>query len=93
MTNRLGNAYFLDVEIVPPENKKTETYLVTNLMPMVFGDMSYIWTCEFELDPAKPSKVVLKTEIGKKKCEVVTKKLAETCSLPECPKPAEKPTT
>jgi hypothetical protein len=94
MTNRLGNAYFLDVEIVPPANKKTETYLVTNLMPMVFGDTSYIWTCEFDLDPAKPlNKVVLKTEIGKKKCEVVTKKLTETCSLPDCSKQTEKPTT
>ncbi len=94
MTDRLGNAFFLDIDIVPPEGKKTETYLVTNLMPIVFGDTSYVWTCEIEIDPAKPqTPFVLKSEIGKKKCEIVTKKQPENCSLPECVKAAEKPAT
>lgn len=94
MTDRLGSAYFLDIDIVPPENKKTETYLVTNLLPTVFGDTSYTWTCEIEIDPAKPqAQFVLKTEIGKKKCEVVMKKQSAVCDLPECVKAAEKSLT
>jgi len=91
MTDRLGNAYLLDVDVVPPEKKKTETYLISNLLPIVFGDTSYVWTCEVEVDPTKAQTVILlKTEIGKKtKCDVVTKKQTEVCNLPEC-KPAEK---
>ncbi|MEP6923816.1 MAG: hypothetical protein ABI954_05085 [Pyrinomonadaceae bacterium] len=93
MTDRLGNAYFLDIDVVPPENKKTETYLVTNLLPIVFGDTGYSWTCEVEVDPAKPqAPIVLKNEIGKKKCEVVTKKISAACSLPECQAKASKTT-
>jgi hypothetical protein len=95
MTDRLGNAYFLDVDVVPPEKKKTETYLISNLLPMVFGDTSYVWTCEIEVDPTKlQTPFLLKTEIGKKtnnKCEVVTKKQTEVCNLTECGKPSEKP--
>lgn len=92
MTSRVGNAYFIDVDIVPPENKKTETYLITNLTPIVFGDTGYVWTCEVEFDPAKQlNKIVLKNYIGNKKCEVVTKKLTEVCTLPDCKKQEEKP--
>lgn len=91
MTDRLGSAFFLDIEIIPPENKKTETYLITNLLPVVFGDTSYNWSCEIEIDPTKPqAPFVLKNEIGKKKCEIVAKKIPETCSLPDCGKSPEK---
>ncbi len=94
MTDRLGGAYFLDIDTAPPEGKKTETYLVTNLTPVFFGDTGYVWTCELEIDPSKPQfPFVLKSEIGKKKCDVVTKKQAENCTLPECVKAAEKTTT
>lgn len=92
MTDRLGSAYFLDIDVVPPEGKKTETYLVSNLLPAVFGDTSYVWTCEIEVDPTKPqAQFVLKTEIGKKKCEVVAKKQSEACTVPKCGKVAETP--
>ncbi len=86
MTDRIGNAYFLDIDIVPPENEKTETYLITNLLPTVFGDTSYLWTCEIEIDPEKPqSPFVLRSEIGKKnKCDIVMKKQTEVCDLPDC---------
>lgn len=93
MTDRLGNAFFLEVEVIPPENKKTETYLISNLLPIVFGDTSYVWTCEVEIDPVRPQfPIVLKNEIGKKKCEVVTKKITDVCNLPECSKASEKTT-
>ena len=93
MTDRLGNAFFLEIEVIPPENKKTETYLISNLLPIVFGDTSYVWTCEVEIDPIKPHfPIVLKNEIGKKKCEVVTKKITDVCNLPECSKASEKTT-
>ena len=92
MTDRIGNAYFLDIDVVPPENQKTETYLITNLIPTVFGDTSYLWTCEIEIDPEKPqSSFVLKNEIGKKKCEIVMKKQTEICDLPDCGKTTEIP--
>lgn len=91
MTDRLASAYFLDIDVVPPEGKKTETYLISNLLPIVFGDTSYVWTCEIEVDPAKPqSQVTLKTEINKKRCDVITKKLSEVCNVTECGKPADK---
>jgi hypothetical protein len=94
MTDRLGNAYFLDVDVVPPEKKKTETYLITNLMPIIYGDTGYIWTCEIEVDPTRPfSKIVLKNYIQNKKCNEFKKKITETCSLPDCSKQSEKPTT
>jgi hypothetical protein len=93
MTDRLGVGYFLDIDVVPPEGKKTETYLISNLLPIVFGDTSYVWTCELEIDPAKKqAPVTLGTEVNKKtKCEVISKKLSEICDLPDCPKPEEKP--
>ncbi len=91
MTDRLGNGYFLEVDIVPPEKKKTETYLITNLLPTVFGDTGYVWSCEVEIDPSKQIQINLRNEIGKKKCEVATKKLTEVCTLPDCSKPPEKP--
>ncbi len=91
MTDRLGNGYFLEVDIIPPENKKTEIYLITNLLPTVFGDTGYVWTCEVEIDPSKQIQINLRNEIGKKKCEVATKKLTEVCTLPDCSKPPEKP--
>ncbi len=91
MTDRLGNAFFLDVDVIPPEKKKTETYLISNLLPLVFGDTSYVWTCEVEVDPTKTQiGFDLKAEIGKKKCEVITKKQIEVCNLRECNKPVEK---
>ena len=96
MTNRLGNAYFIDVDVVPPENKKAETYLITNLTPIVFGDTGFVWICEYEIDSTKPlNKVSLKAAIDNKnkKCEVFSKKIADTCTLPVCPKQTEKPTT
>ena len=90
MTDRLGNGYFLDVDIVPPEGKKTETYLITNLLPTVFGDTGYVWSCEVEIDSTKQAQINLKNELGKKKCEVVSKKLTEVCTLPDCSKTPEK---
>lgn len=82
MTDRIGRAFFLDIDVVPPENQKTETYLITNLIPTVFGDTSFLWTCEIEVDPAKPqASFVLRVEIGKKKCEIVMKKQTEVCDF------------
>ncbi len=90
MTDRLGNTYFLDIDVVPPENEKTETYLITNLLPTVFGDTSYLWTCEIEIDPEKPqSSFVLRNEIGKKKCEIVINKQTKVCDLPDCGRSAD----
>lgn len=91
MTDRLANAYFLDVDVVPPEGKKTETYLISNLAPVVIGDSSYVWTCEIEVTAKRQLPVILNREIAKKnKCEVITKKQPENCNLPECGKPVEK---
>lgn len=86
MTDRIGNAFFLDVDVAPSKDKKTETYLISNLLPMVFGDTSFVWTCEVEVDPTKPQITFnLKTEIGKKKnCDIVAKPLTEACDITDC---------
>lgn len=93
MTDQQGNAFFLDLDVIPPEKKKTETYLISNLLPIVFGDTSYVWTCEVEVDPTKlQTQFTLKNELAKKnnKCDVVMKKQTEVCNLTECGKAAEK---
>lgn len=105
MTDRRGNGFFLDIDVVPPQNvekdadpkkkkKEAETYLVSNLAPIVLGNKSFIWTCEVEVDVNNPqAQFNLNTLIKskKKKCEVVEKPQPEVCNLPDCVKAAEKP--
>lgn len=100
VTDRQGNAYFLDIDLVIPQQidkkmpeggkkpRETETYLITNLAPVVFGDTSFIWTCEVEIKPAdaaNPQRINLKNEINKNnKCKIVPKPISENCNFPEC---------
>lgn len=109
ITDRFANAYFFNIDVAipqqpvkkPPETpekgkgpKKTETYLVSNLMPIIFGNKGFVWTCEIEIDPAKPQFLfILKNliendkkvkDLDKKKCDAVEKPISEVCDSREC---------
>ena len=77
-------AVFIDIPVAPPAGKKTETFLVSNIQPLEFGNKSYVWACEVEIgtekkvtfplpDPTKPPKT----------CEVVIRNL-QVCKTEIC---------
>ena len=80
-------AIFIDIPL-NLSNKKEETFLVSNLLPLEVGDKSYIWACETEIGGDKLGKLVLKVpEDGKaiKGCEVIVKDLP-VCKTENCKK-------
>ncbi len=85
-------AIFIDIPLNLPETdgkkKKSETFLVSNLLPLEVGDKSYIWTCETEISNGKLAKLVLQVPEGDKKvknCEVFVKDLP-VCKTENCKK-------
>lgn len=80
-------AIFIDIPL-NLNQKKDETFLVSNLLPLEVGDKSYIWACETEIGGDKLAKLVLKVpEDGKaiKGCEVIVKDLP-VCKTGNCKK-------
>ncbi|MFT3742979.1 MAG: hypothetical protein QM785_01675 [Pyrinomonadaceae bacterium] len=78
-------AIFIDIPL-NTGGKPTETFLVTNIIPLEFAGKSYLWACEVEIGAAK--KVTLALQVpdpGKtvKKCEIVVKELPK-CSAGVC---------
>ena len=80
-------AIFIDIPVAATAAKKTETFLVSNLLPLEFGNKSYLWACEVEIgtekkaifnlpDPTKPPKT----------CEVVVRDL-QVCKTESCKTP------
>lgn len=68
--------------------KKAETFLISNLLPMEIGNKSYIWACEIDINAKKLEKLILKVpDEGKsiKDCEVIIKELPE-CKTESCKK-------
>jgi hypothetical protein len=66
-------AIFIDIPIVPPPGKSTETFLISNLAPFEIGTKSYVWACEVEIGADKKAVRSLPVpEPGKRaeKCEV-----------------------
>jgi hypothetical protein len=81
-------ALFIDIPLGLSGVKKSETFLISNLLPIEIGDKSYIWTCQIEIFANK--KAVLPLAIPEnnkplKNCEVIVKEL-QTCSAGGCPK-------
>lgn len=73
-------AIFIDIPL-NTGGKPTETFLVSNIIPLEFGGKSYLWACEVEIGSAKKVTLALQVpDAGKtiKKCEVVVK------DLPKC---------
>lgn len=62
--------------------KKTQTFLVSNLLPIEVGDKSYVWACEIEIGAEKPA-VLRLTEAKTKACEVFVRPLP-ACTAGSC---------
>lgn len=80
MTDSLqGAAYFIDIGLnltdADGKKKKTETFLISNLLPAEIGEKSYVWACEVEIGPEKQAVLNLQAAEKTKKCVVVTKDL------------------
>lgn len=78
-------AIFIDIPL-NTGGKSTETFLISNVIPLEFGGKSYLWACEVEVGAAKKVTLALQVpEVGKaiKKCEVVVKDLPE-CTAGAC---------
>ena len=80
-------AIFIDIAVKPDDAKKTtQTFLVSNLLPMEIGGKSYVWACEIEVEKNKTAKLNLQVpDTGKtiKKCEVIVKDLP-VCTTGNC---------
>jgi hypothetical protein len=80
-------AIFIDIPITPAAGKKTETFLVSNIVPIEFGDKSYLWACEVEIGTEKPASMRLSVPEGTKpvkNCEVFVRDL-KICNSEGCP--------
>lgn len=76
----------LDLKTSDGKPKKSETFTVSNLLPMEIGGKSYIWACEIDISSGKLAKLILKVpEDGKpvKDCEVIVKEL-QVCKTESC---------
>lgn len=79
-------AQFIDIPVAPADNKKTSTYTVSNVIPIVVGKKSYSWACEVEIGSDKTAVLTLKLPEGDKPvkgCEIVIRDL-KNCSKGEC---------
>ena len=79
-------AIFMDVPVAATESKKTQTYLISNILPIEFGVKSYLWACEIEVGTEKRAVVnLLVPEPGKtvKNCEVFVNDL-QVCKTESC---------
>lgn len=75
-------AIFIDIPLNIAAGKKTETFLVSNVVPIEIGEKSYVWACEVEIGASKKVKLpplpITDTSKLVKKCEVVVR------DLPKC---------
>ena len=79
-------AIFIDIPINPPAGKKTETFLISNILPLEFGTKSYLWACEVEIGAEKKAVFSLTLpEANKpvKNCEVFVRDL-QVCKTESC---------
>jgi len=55
--SNFGTAYFIDIplNLENPDGtkKKTETFLISNLLPLEIGETSHVWACEVEIGKEK----------------------------------------
>lgn len=80
-------AIFIDIAVNPKPGKNTETFLVSNLLPIEIGAKSYVWACEVEIGTNKIAKLTPAEapEASKlvKKCEVIVRELP-VCDSGSC---------
>jgi hypothetical protein len=61
--------------------------LLSNILPIEFGDKSYLWACEVEIGTEKPATMRLSVPEGNKpvkNCEVFIRDL-KVCNTGGCP--------
>ncbi|MDQ3219480.1 MAG: hypothetical protein M3Q26_01850 [Acidobacteriota bacterium] len=82
-------AIFIDIPVsADGTNPKTSgTFLVSNILPIEFGNKSYVWACEVEVGPSKPA--ILRLQVPEnnkpvKNCEVAVRDLP-VCKTGSCP--------
>ena len=86
MTDTAGiRAMLIDIPVTPAGERKTQTFLVSNVTPIELGTKSYVWACEIEVGVDKPAKLIL-VEPGKpsKVCQTFVRELRK-CSTGSCP--------
>lgn len=80
-------AIFIDIALQPKPGKTTETFLVSNLIPIEIGSKSYVWACEVEIGANKTAKLTPadapETSKLVKKCEVIVRELP-ACAAGVC---------
>lgn len=80
-------AIFIDIDIKPPTGKTTETFLISNVVPIEIGSKSYVWACEVDIGAKKATLALQVPDAGKtvRRCEVVVRDLpvctAGTCAV------------
>lgn len=72
---------FIDIPL-ELAGKKTQTFLVSNILPIEVGEKSYVWACEIEVGAEKPA-VLRLAENKTKACEVFARPLA-VCAAGSC---------
>ena len=79
-------AIFIDIPVIPPAGKKTETFLYSNVQPLEFGNKSYVWACEIEIGTEKKAVTSLALPDANrpvKNCEVFIRDL-QVCKTESC---------
>lgn len=80
MTDSVGiQASFIDIALSPGAQKNTETFLISNLIPVEVAGKGYVWACEVEIGLNKKTSLPLKLT-GTKKCEVIVKDIPACAS-------------
>lgn len=71
---------------VPVTGKSTK-YFVSNIVPVEIGNKAYTWACEIDVQPAKPTTLILALPLDpkRKNCVLVEKEL-KVCSTDSCKK-------
>jgi len=75
---------YLDIPLTIPSGKKGQTFTVSNILPVELGGKSYVWSCQVDVVPNKPNKLII-PDINKprKTCDVVVKDLT-VCKAGGC---------
>jgi hypothetical protein len=72
-------ATFIDIPVTA--GGKGDTYLISNILPIVINDKSYIWICETDVNSTRRTNLVLQVPDGDKpvrRCEVIVR------DVPKC---------
>lgn len=80
----LGLAYFIDISLnlenAAGAKKKTETFLISNLLPVEISETSYVWACEVEIGKEKQATLNL---TDPRRCVMVSRELP-VCKTQSC---------